>query len=297
MALKKNTGDTQHIVVNPGTDRPPSTTVYLPLSPGRERTKEGRFRSRLISVRKAMVSLGVIDEKSLSRECITKCLEALDEHLDIVTFATCEEYLEGTGGHDVVLYHMYEDISKWRHNNEKLTFLKQLCKAAPVVILSDIESLDPLVDMFESGARGVISTENIKLEQIMDVIGLVKVGGIFVAIGNLSLRRKKNQALTATPRSQDQFTSSELAVLDRLKLGKANKIIAHELGLSESTVKVHIGSIMKKLKVTNRTQIVCRTYQAAEKGLLNLSIAISLSGGWGWRCVETTGFAAAFSAT
>jgi DNA-binding NarL/FixJ family response regulator len=30
-------------------------------------------------------------------------------------------------------------------------------------------------------------------------------------------------------------------MLDRLKLGKANKIIAHELGVSESTVKVHIG--------------------------------------------------------
>jgi len=96
MALKKNRGDTQHIVGNPATDRLPSTTVYMPVSPVRERTKEGRFRSRLISVRKTMVSLGVIDEKSLSRECITKCLQVLDEHLDIVTFATCEEYLEGT---------------------------------------------------------------------------------------------------------------------------------------------------------------------------------------------------------
>jgi DNA-binding NarL/FixJ family response regulator len=297
MALKKNRGDTQHIVGTPATDRLPSTTVYLPLSPARERTKEGRSRSRLISVGKAMVSLGVIDEKSLSRECITKCLQALDEHLDIVTFATCEEYLEGTGGHDVVLYHIHQDISKWIYSNDKLTALEKLFKLVPVIILSDIESPDVLLDMFESGARGFISTDNITLEQIIDIIGLVKVGGIFVSVSNLSLRRKKKQPLTATPGTQDQFTPSERAVLDRLKLGKANKIIAHELGLSESTVKVHIGSIMKKLKVTNRTQIVCRTYQAAEKGLLNLCIVISLSGGWGWRCVETTGLAAAFSAT
>ena len=294
MALKKNRGDTQHIVGNPATDRLPSTAVYMPVSPVRERTKEGRFRSRLISVGKTMVSLGVIDEKSLSRECITKCLQVLDEHLDIVTFATCEEYLEGMGCHDVVLYHIHEDISKWRYNNDKLTSLQKLFKAVPVIILSDIESPDALFDMFESGARGFISTDNITLKQIIDVIGLVKVGGIFIAISNLSLRRKKKLALTATPGSQDQFTPSELAVLDRLKLGKANKIIAHELGLSESTVKVHIGNIMKKLKVTNRTQIVCRTYQAAEKGLLNLWIVISLSWEWGWRCVETTGLAAAF---
>jgi DNA-binding NarL/FixJ family response regulator len=294
MALKENTGDTQHIVGNPATDRLPSTTVYLPLSPVRERTKEGRFRSRLVSVRKAMVSLGVIDEKSLSRECITKCLKALDKHLDIVTFATCEEYFEGTIGIDVVIYHVREDISKWRYNNDKLTSLQKLFKAVPVIILSDIENPDTLFDMFESGARGFLSTDNITLEQIIDIIRLVKISGIFIAISNPPLQRKKKQALSGTPGSQDQFTPSEQAVLDRLKLGKANKIIAHELGLSESTVKVHIGTIMKKLKVTNRTQIVCRTYQAVEKGLLNLCIVISLSGGWGWRCVETTGLAAAF---
>ena len=63
--------------------------------------------------------------------------------------------------------------------------------------------------------------------------------------------------------ASSQFTRTELAILDRLKLGKANKIIAHELGVSESTVKVHIGRMMKKLKVTNRTQIVCRTYALA----------------------------------
>ncbi len=41
-----------------------------------------------------------------------------------------------------------------------------------------------------------------------------------------------------------------------LKLGKANKIIAYELALRESTVKVHIRNIMKKLKVHNRTEVI-----------------------------------------
>ena len=294
MALTKNRGDTQPIARNPATGRLPSTTICPPLSPVRERTKEGRFRPRLISVREATVSLGVIDEKSLSRECITKCLQALDKHLDIVTFAKCEEYLEGTGGRDVVIYHVHEDLSKWRYNHDRLTSLKKLFEVVPVIILTDIDSPDALIDMFEKGARGFISTDNTTLEQIIDIIGLIKIDGTFVAISNASFHQKNKQALTATPGAKDQFTPSELAVLDRLKLGKANKIIAHELRLSESTVKVHIGSIMKKLKVTNRTQIVCRTYQAAEKGLLNLCIVISLSGEWGWRCVETTGLAAAF---
>jgi len=38
--------------------------------------------------------------------------------------------------------------------------------------------------------------------------------------------------------------------------GKANKVIAAELGLSDNTVKMHLTQIMRKLKVTNRTQVV-----------------------------------------
>jgi DNA-binding NarL/FixJ family response regulator len=37
-------------------------------------------------------------------------------------------------------------------------------------------------------------------------------------------------------------------------LGKANKIIAHELGMCEGTVKVHVRNIMRKVGATNRTQ-------------------------------------------
>ena len=45
-------------------------------------------------------------------------------------------------------------------------------------------------------------------------------------------------------------------VLSQLQRGKANKIIAFDLGMSESTVKVHIRNIMRKMGATNRTQVV-----------------------------------------
>ena len=41
--------------------------------------------------------------------------------------------------------------------------------------------------------------------------------------------------------------------------GKQTKIIAYELGMCESTVKVHIRQIMKKLNARNRTQVVLLT--------------------------------------
>lgn len=53
---------------------------------------------------------------------------------------------------------------------------------------------------------------------------------------------------------QNRLTTRQLAVLNHLQQGKANKVIAFELGMSESTVKVHIRNIMRKTGATNRTQ-------------------------------------------
>ncbi len=70
-------------------------------------------------------------------------------------------------------------------------------------------------------------------------------------------------ALTATAYEPDQkeaycesaLTSRECDVLRILREGRQNKIIAFELGISESTVKVHLRNIMKKLHASNRTQV------------------------------------------
>jgi DNA-binding NarL/FixJ family response regulator len=53
----------------------------------------------------------------------------------------------------------------------------------------------------------------------------------------------------------ESFTSREVALLARLREGMQNKVIAHELGIAESTVKVHLRNIMTKLHASNRTQV------------------------------------------
>ncbi|MCC5977294.1 MAG: response regulator transcription factor [Salinarimonas sp.] len=54
----------------------------------------------------------------------------------------------------------------------------------------------------------------------------------------------------------DILTPREREVAAGVLEGKANKVIAGELGLSDNTVKMHLTQIMRKLKVTNRTQVV-----------------------------------------
>ncbi len=259
-------GTPHHVIGNEAGARLRLMPLHPLIVTARQRSSDTGRRQRSMSVRNVAISIGVIDEKSFTRECIARCLQALDDRFQIVSFATCDDYLENMGSHDVILYHAYEVMANWDSNNKYFISFKKLLNIVPVIILSDLDCPNSLIDMFESGVRGFISTADTTLEQLIEIISLVKVGGIFVPLSSLSLRKTKGQGAAAQGGSSTQFTPTELAVLDRLKLGKANKIIAHELGVSESTVKVRIGSIMKKLKVTNRTQVVCRAYTLTVAG-------------------------------
>ena len=55
-----------------------------------------------------------------------------------------------------------------------------------------------------------------------------------------------------------RLTPRQQAVIGELMHGSSNKNIAHALGMSEATVKVHLRNVMKKFGVTNRVQIVLR---------------------------------------
>ncbi len=63
-----------------------------------------------------------------------------------------------------------------------------------------------------------------------------------------------NDATAAPGNAQDTLAPRFESVRVLLREGKSNKVIAHELGLSEGTVKNYMTEIFKTLKVTNRTQ-------------------------------------------
>ena len=65
----------------------------------------------------------------------------------------------------------------------------------------------------------------------------------------------------------EALTEREIAVLRLVSIGKANKQVASELGLSEETVKGHLKSIFSKLDVADRTHAVT---VAARRGIIDL---------------------------
>jgi len=52
------------------------------------------------------------------------------------------------------------------------------------------------------------------------------------------------------------LTPRQRRALDLLLTGQPNKVIAYELGVAETTVKAHVGAVMRKLKVRNRAQVI-----------------------------------------
>jgi DNA-binding NarL/FixJ family response regulator len=125
----------------------------------------------------------------------------------------------------------------------------------PVIVLADTDDLAQIVKALESGARGYIPS-SIGIDVCMEAIKLTLAGGIFVPASSVLAMHQlvRSSSGVANPLA-GLLTARQAEVVEALRRGKANKIIAYELKLRESTVKVHIRNIMKKIKATNRTEI------------------------------------------
>jgi DNA-binding NarL/FixJ family response regulator len=75
---------------------------------------------------------------------------------------------------------------------------------------------------------------------------------------------------TVAKTAQPQMTARQEAVISCLCGGDSNKVIARKLGMTETTVKVHVREVMRKLGVSNRTQVAIF---AARNGLGSRGVA------------------------
>jgi DNA-binding NarL/FixJ family response regulator len=135
--------------------------------------------------------------------------------------------------------------------------VKELLPGVPVAVLSDFEDRENVREAFNLGVRGYIPTTLASLVAA-GAVSLVCVGGTFAPATAL-LSEDESRRGSASERPIEGFTHRQAQILDCLRRGMANKLIAFELDMCESTVKVHIRNIMKKLNATNRTQVVYLT--------------------------------------
>jgi DNA-binding NarL/FixJ family response regulator len=226
--------------------------------------------------RNSTISLALIDEYSFTRESIAMSLQELCNLLEIVSYATLDECLESAKNYDIILYHAHDSVANINHNDEKCAYLRELQSSGPTIILCDCDSVESIQAAFDTGVRGYIPTVSTTLEIAIEIMFLINVGGTFVPQTS-SLPRKNATQGRRNPITSQSFTPRQSAVLDCLKVGKTNKIIAYELKMSESSVKMHIRNIMRKMNATNRTEVACRAHEF--EGLTAQTVVLDLVSG------------------
>jgi DNA-binding CsgD family transcriptional regulator len=87
-----------------------------------------------------------------------------------------------------------------------------------------------------------------------------------VACTTLDMGDAVVESVAETGSTNINLTERQKSVLERLGRGDSNKAIARVLGIREGTVKVHVRQIMRKLGVTNRTQVAIACANGAGNG-------------------------------
>ena len=143
----------------------------------------------------------------------------------------------------------------------KTTLLRRHMSRIPLVLLSDRDDVEEIVEAIEHGVRGYIPT-SLEPSEAAAALQCVAAGGTFVPASAVIKFAQDRQNGPGPPIEHEtsalrRLTPRESEVLARLRQGKPNKIIAHELQISESTVKVFVRRILMKLHASNRTEVAC----------------------------------------
>jgi DNA-binding NarL/FixJ family response regulator len=194
----------------------------------------------------------IVDDHAVVREGLRAFL-ALQDGLEIVAEAAdgaqaVEQARECTP--DVILM----DLVMPRLDG--VGAMRELRRELPecrVIVLTSFLDEDRLLPAIQAGAAGYL-LKNADPAQIARAVREAHDGR---AIIDPTVAARLVNVLAerpTTPTADDTLTRREREVLELIAGGRSNKRIAHELGISEKTVKTHVGHLLAKLGVSDRTQ-------------------------------------------
>lgn len=138
---------------------------------------------------------------------------------------------------------------------ETLQLMRQDCPDTAIVMLTVSEDAEDLSVALKAGASGYL-LKNIDTEYLTRAIRRAAAGETVVAEAMTAKLVAQLQSGAAAPVASelDKLTPREREILDCLARGESNKSIARNLELAESTVKIHVQNVLKKLKLSSRVQ-------------------------------------------
>jgi FixJ family two-component response regulator len=131
-----------------------------------------------------------------------------------------------------------------------LTFQEELLRAGvdlPVIFITGHGDIPMTVRAMKAGAVEFLS-KPFRDQELLDAID--------AAIERHRVQRGERALVAQLRQRFDALTQREREVLALVSAGRVNKQIAAELGISEATVKVHRGQIMRKMQTRSLAQLV-----------------------------------------
>jgi two-component system, NarL family, nitrate/nitrite response regulator NarL len=140
---------------------------------------------------------------------------------------------------------------------EALQLILQDCPHTAVIMLTVSEDAEDLSAALRAGARGYL-IKNIETDYLLRAIRRAAAGEAVVAesmTAKLVAQLQKAATQRIDPISElDRLTPREKEILVCLARGESNKSIARTLCVAESTVKIHVQNVLKKLNLSSRVQ-------------------------------------------
>jgi DNA-binding NarL/FixJ family response regulator len=199
----------------------------------------------------------VVDDHALVRTGVAKIIDH-EPDLDVVAeAANGVEALAAYESHrpDVTLLDLRMPVME---GVETVKRIRERDPHAKVIVLTTYDTDDDISRAMKAGAKAYV-LKDISADDLIACIHDVLAGKTYLA--------PAAAAKLAEGLSHVQLTPRELSTLRLMADGKTNKEIANALGISERTVKTHLGHLFEKLGVTSRTEAV---KVATRRGLVRL---------------------------
>jgi DNA-binding NarL/FixJ family response regulator len=203
--------------------------------------------------------IAVIESRTFIRECLRRSVQSAFP-LPVLTYSTASELEQ-----QHLLTSAKLIIISWAEENREanisaLKVLSELSQRTPVIVLAYNNDPELARTAICHGAKGYIPV-TMGFEITIEAVRFVLAGGTYAPMDYLLARGGPGDAPSQPPTS-GLVTARELAVVRAIQKGKSNKVIAYELNMCESTVKVHVRRIMKKLNAKNRTDVAIKSQSA-----------------------------------
>ena len=208
--------------------------------------------------------IAVIESRTFIRECIRRSVQSAFAQ-PVLTYSTAVELEQ-----QHLLTSAQLVIFSWGDGNTEastnaLKALSKLAPRIPVIVLASNNDAELARSAICHGAKGYIPA-TMGLEIAIEAVRFVLAGGTYAPVDCLLPRDPPGDAQSEPPRT-GLVTSRELAVIRAIQKGKSNMAIAYDLNMCESTVKVHVRNILKKLKAKNRTDVAIKAQTSLSAAL------------------------------